>query len=49
MGVGFIGVRSGPLRSKAPHLDEVSLDKTKDPKIKDLVSDNGTKFPDYNQ
>ena len=37
------------LRSKAPHLDEVSLDKTKDPKIKDLVSDNGTKFPDYNQ
>ena len=37
------------LRSKATHLDEVSLDKTKDPKIKDLVSDNGTKFPDYNQ
>ena len=25
--------------SKAPHLDEVSLNKTKDLKIKDLVSD----------
>ena len=36
------------LRSKAPHSDEVSLDKTKDLKIRDLLSDKGTKFPNNN-
>ena len=36
------------LRSKASNLDEVSLDKTKDLKIKDLLSDKGTKFPNNN-
>ena len=36
------------LRSKAPHSDEVFLDKAKDPKIKELLSDKGTKFLDDN-